>query len=108
MSFVEALFTTMSVTGLLWMRYKSPNKQRPIKVHISLPIIFFIICAFLVTFPCIVKPWEVGVGIVFIISGIPVYMCTILWPNKYLLKISNVINTTCAKFFVCMPENKSW
>lgn len=31
-SFVEALFTTLSVSGLLWLRYKSPDRQRPIKV----------------------------------------------------------------------------
>lgn len=102
---MEALFTTMSVTGLLWMRVKMPDVQRPIKVHISLPIIFFIICAFLVTFPCFVRPWEVGVGIVFILSGIPVYLFTIHWPNKFLLNLSNKINVACAKFFVCVPEN---
>jgi len=33
-SFVEALFTTLSVTGLLWLRYKKPDLHRPIKVSI--------------------------------------------------------------------------
>lgn len=33
-SFVEALFTLISVSGLLWLRYKRPNAQRPIKVSI--------------------------------------------------------------------------
>ncbi|XP_014216009.1 large neutral amino acids transporter small subunit 2 isoform X2 [Copidosoma floridanum] len=30
-SFVETLFTTMSVTALLWLRYKKPDLHRPIK-----------------------------------------------------------------------------
>jgi len=44
-----------------------------LQVSIILPIIFFIICAFLVTLPCYVSPWEVGIGIIIILSGIPVY-----------------------------------
>ncbi|XP_024943330.1 Y+L amino acid transporter 2 isoform X2 [Cephus cinctus] len=81
-SFVEALFTTLSVSGLLWLRYKRPDLHRPIKVSIILPIIFFIICAFLVTLPCYVTPWEVGVGLIFIFSGIPIYWIFIQWKKK--------------------------
>ncbi|XP_019887696.1 Y+L amino acid transporter 2 isoform X2 [Ooceraea biroi] len=119
-SFVEALFTTLSVSGLLWLRYKKPDLHRPIKVRTSvfeesstifsiipfnrtranliavksyvthfvfqvsivLPIIFFIICAFLVTFPCYVSPWEVGVGIIIILFGIPMYWIFIYWQAK--------------------------
>jgi len=33
LSFVEALFTTLSVSGLLWLRYKRPDAERPIKVN---------------------------------------------------------------------------
>lgn len=33
LSFVEALFTTLSVAGLLWLRYKRPDAERPIKVN---------------------------------------------------------------------------
>lgn len=107
-SFVEAVFTTISVTGLLWMRHKKPHLTRPIKVNITLPIIFFIICAFLVTFPCYVSPWEVGVGLVFILSGIPVYYVTIGWKNKpiWLRNASDEFNSLCAKLFVCMLETE--
>ena len=31
-SFVESLFMAVSVAGLLWLRYKQPNRERPIKV----------------------------------------------------------------------------
>ncbi|CAK9801692.1 Y+L amino acid transporter 2 [Anthophora plagiata] len=34
-SFVEALFTTLSVSGLLWLRYKSPERERPIKITLT-------------------------------------------------------------------------
>ncbi|XP_033227368.1 large neutral amino acids transporter small subunit 2 [Belonocnema kinseyi] len=107
-SFVEALFTTMSVTGLLWLRYKRPDLHRPIKVPLALPIVFFIICAFLVTFPCYVSPWEVGVGLIFIISGIPVYMTFIEWDKKpkWITNASHDFNMFCAKLFECVQEEK--
>ncbi|VEN59340.1 unnamed protein product [Callosobruchus maculatus] len=104
-SFVEALFITVSVTGLLYMRKTRPNAIRPIKVNLSLPIIFLVICAFLVTFPCYVSPVEVSVGLAFIFCGIPVYYLTIGWTNKpyWLQTMFNNFNTSCAKLFLCVP-----
>ncbi|KAF5288976.1 hypothetical protein FQA39_LY03855 [Lamprigera yunnana] len=106
-SFVEALFTTISVTGLLWMRYKKPNLMRPIKVNIVLPVIFLCICAFLVTFPCYVSPWEVSIGLAFVLCGIPVYLVTIAWTSKpaWLNQLFHSFNTSCAKLFVCVLED---
>lgn len=106
-SFVEAFFTLLSVSGLLWMRRTKPNLPRPIKVNLCLPIVFFIICTFLVTFPCYVSPYEVGVGLAFIVAGIPVYFVTIYWENKpmWLVKASNTFNLMCAKMFMCIPED---
>lgn len=108
-SFVEALFTTISVTGLIWMRYKQPNLVRPIKVNSALPIIFFIICTFLVIFPCYVSPWEVTVGMAFAICGIPVYLVAISWKSKpsWLRTIFNSFNRSCAKLFMCVTEEAS-
>lgn len=105
-SFVEALFTTISVTGLLWMRRTKPDALRPIKVNLVLPIIFLCICAFLVTFPCYVSPWEVSIGLTFVLCGIPVYFVTIGWNSKpqWLNRAFTAFNTSCAKLFVCVPE----
>ncbi|XP_044266301.1 Y+L amino acid transporter 2 [Tribolium madens] len=105
-SFVEALFITISVTGLLYMRWKRPNMNRPIKISFILPIIFLLICGFLVIFPCYVSPVEVGVGLGFILCGIPVYLVTIAWKNKpdWLNKIFNDFNNGCAKLFLCVTE----
>lgn len=108
-SFVEALFTTFSVSGLLWLRYKKPDLHRPIKVSIILPIIFFIICVFLVIFPCYVSPWEVGIGIIIILSGIPMYWIFIDWKAKpaWLVNGSHNFNMACAKLFMCVQEDKT-
>ena len=39
-SFVESLFMAVSVAGLLWLRFKQPNRERPIKVGCSLLMFF--------------------------------------------------------------------
>jgi L-type amino acid transporter 5 len=39
-SFVESIFMGMSVVGLLYLRWKRPNMQRPIKVSLKLRSIF--------------------------------------------------------------------
>lgn len=52
------------------------------QVSILLPLIFFVICTFLVTLPIYVSPVEVGVGVAIILAGIPVYYVFIYWKNK--------------------------
>uniref|UniRef100_U5EHX8 Putative amino acid transporter n=1 Tax=Corethrella appendiculata TaxID=1370023 RepID=U5EHX8_9DIPT len=105
-SFVEAFFTLISVSGLLWLRRKHPELKRPIKVNLILPIIFLITCGFLVISSCYVSPIEVGVGLLVIISGIPVYYATIHNPFQCMTNFSHKINLFCAKLFVCMPNSE--
>jgi solute carrier family 7 (L-type amino acid transporter), member 5 len=127
-SFVEALFILMSISGLLYLRVKQPDAKRPIKVNLIFPIIFLITCSFLVISSCYVSPVEVGVGCLIIISGktldnvanrsnllnlsrilgIPVYYATIHKPNAWLTRTSSRFNTFCSKLFLCVPmqENK--
>jgi amino acid transporter len=74
-SFVESFFITISVGGLLYLRWKEPDLVRPIKVggtwglvdgasvqvNIILPIVFFIVCGSLILMPVFEEP-EVGGG----------------------------------------------
>lgn len=108
-SFVEAVFTTLSVSGLLWLRHKHPDFERPIKIYLALPIMFFVICVFLVVLPCYVSPVEVGVALIFILSGIPAYGIFIHWKSKptWLVMASHNLNTACAKMFMCVHESKA-
>lgn len=102
-SYVEALFTFMSVAGLLWLRRKQPNTERPIKVNLCIPVLYLLTCGFLVISSCYVSPMEVGVGTAIIVSGIPVFYATIHRPIPFLTKTSHALNILCAKFFVCVP-----
>ncbi|KAG7176118.1 Y+L amino acid transporter 2-like 9 [Homarus americanus] len=73
-SFVESMFILCSVAGLLYLRWKCPDMERPIKVNIIVPIVFLMICGFLVFLPLYVRPLEVGMGILITASGIPAYL----------------------------------
>jgi solute carrier family 7 (L-type amino acid transporter), member 5 len=118
----------MSISGLLWLRKKNPDAERPIRVNLIIPYIFLVICGFLVICSFYVSPVEVGVGCLVILSGkltfnlkknffyiyligilfhifpgIPVYYATIHRPVPWLTRLSARFNTLCAKFFLCMP-----
>ncbi|KAH8405387.1 hypothetical protein KR222_010288 [Zaprionus bogoriensis] len=107
-SYVEALFTLASVAGLLWLRYKQPKTERPIRVNMVLPIIYLIVCMFLVIASCTQSPVEVAVGTIVILSGIPIYYLTIHRPVEWLADTSQAINLWCSKFFVCMPNQEKF
>ncbi|XP_071541986.1 Y+L amino acid transporter 2 isoform X2 [Panulirus ornatus] len=81
-SFVESMFILFSIAGLLYMRWTRPNMERPIKVCIIIPVIFLLICGFLVFLPLYVRPFEVGMGILITASGIPAYFLFVYWKNK--------------------------
>ncbi|XP_068235009.1 Y+L amino acid transporter 2 [Palaemon carinicauda] len=81
-SFVESMFILLSIAGLLYLRWKRPEMDRPIKINIIIPILFLLICGFLVFLPLYVRPYEVGMGILITASGIPAYFLFIYWENK--------------------------
>ncbi|XP_011178645.1 Y+L amino acid transporter 2 [Zeugodacus cucurbitae] len=107
-SYVEALFTLLSVSGLLWLRYKQPKTERPIRVNLVLPVLYLLICLFLVISSVLESPVEVGIGTVIILSGIPIYYLTIHRPVKWLTDLSQAINLWCSKFFICMPNQEKF
>lgn len=107
-SFVEAFFTMLSVSSMLWSRWKRPNINRPIKVcslykipqreirqnnsyihttnslQVSLwiPITYVVVSLFLVVLPCYVRPYEVSMGVGITLLGIPVYYLCVVWQTK--------------------------
>lgn len=81
-SFVESSFILAAIASLLYLRWKRPEMERPIKVSIGIPIVFLIICAFLVFMPLYVEPVQVGMGILITVIGVPVYLVGVHWRNK--------------------------
>lgn len=104
---VESFFVMLSVAGLLYMRWKRPKLERPIKIWIGVPVIFVLLCFFLIVMPCVEAPYEVGMGVLITLSGIPAYYLGVCWTEKPLW-FQNVmwqITVVCQKLFIAAKED---
>ncbi|XP_031626362.1 Y+L amino acid transporter 2 [Contarinia nasturtii] len=107
-SYVEALFTLISISGLLWMRRTHPNAKRPIRVNILVPLTYLLTCSFLVISSIYQSPAAVGIATLITMTGIPIYYITIHRPIPFLTKVSHNINMFCAKLFLCVPNQEKF
>jgi len=106
-SFIESMFIMWSVAGLLWLRYKEPSLPRPIKVSLVIPILFLLICCFLVFLPIYVRPYEVGAGLLITATGIPFYFVGIYWQNKpqWFISMSQKLTASIQKLTLAVKED---
>jgi len=72
----------LAVLCLPWLRWKHPEWNRPLKVNLIFPIIYIIATIFITIVPMIAKPKETGIGVVIIMTGVPVYFIFVAWKNK--------------------------
>jgi APA family basic amino acid/polyamine antiporter len=70
------IFYGATSLGVFILRRKMPHVHRPYKVwgYPVVPAIFIIFCIFLFFNTIITRPREAAIGIVLILSGIPVYL----------------------------------
>lgn len=66
---------------LIFINYR-PDLPRPIKVNLSIPIIFIVLCVVLVMLPSIKEPMNLVYGILITLTGVPFYYLGIKWENK--------------------------
>lgn len=107
-SFVTWLATGAAIGGLLIMRITHPDIQRPVKVNVALPILFVIACIFLVVMGTIAAPWDTFIGILILLTGVPVYFFGVVWKSKpdWFNRIVRVVTVKSQKLFMCIAEEK--
>jgi len=81
-SFFNWLCIGMAIAGMIWWRFKYPDMERPVKMHISLPITFFLASAFLVIMAIYAAPMECLIGSCIALSGVPVYYAGVRYRHK--------------------------
>ncbi|XP_063849050.1 Y+L amino acid transporter 2-like [Scylla paramamosain] len=95
--------------ALFWFRYNQPDRPRPFKVWLGLPVVFSVIQVFLLVLPAIQSPLEVGVGLVLIASGLPVYYFAIYRQDiaEKLSRLLRRLTVWCQLVFRALPEEKA-
>lgn len=68
------IFYGMCVLGLIILRFTQPHMERPYQVWFITPLIFVAVVIFLVFFSFMDATIESVIGIVFVLTGIPVYI----------------------------------
>ncbi|XP_070576299.1 Y+L amino acid transporter 2-like [Ptychodera flava] len=92
-SFVEWLSILTCVVGLMWLRFKRPDLDRPIKLPLLIPIIFSLFALFLVVVPFYAEPLVSLTGLAVTLSGVPVYLLGQLYRKKKPKAMVKVLGT---------------
>ncbi|KAK6051036.1 Asc-type amino acid transporter 1 domain protein [Cooperia oncophora] len=71
-----------AIAALFYLRKTMPNAERPIKVSLIWPTIFMAGCAALVIIPIMAAPKDTAIGLMIMLTAVPVYLIFIAWKNK--------------------------
>merc|ERR1712106_350745 len=98
----------LAVFCLLWLRWKQPDAERPIKVNLFFPVIYVLATLFITVVPMISTPVETAIGLGIIATGIPVYFIFIVWKDKpvFIKKMICGVTMCLQKLFVVVPPPK--
>ncbi|KAJ0029267.1 hypothetical protein NQD34_004264 [Periophthalmus magnuspinnatus] len=81
-SFINYLSYGVTIAGLVYYRWKKPYLYRPIQVSVLVPICYLLFWALLLGFSLYSEPVVCGVGLVIMLTGVPVYFLGVHWKEK--------------------------
>ncbi|XP_029686956.1 large neutral amino acids transporter small subunit 2 isoform X2 [Takifugu rubripes] len=109
--FVNYLFYGVTVAGLIVLRVQQPSMHRPIKISLVWPVLYLLFWTFLMVFSLYSGPLVCGVGLVIMMTGVPVYFLGVYWENKprcfiiTMRKLTHLCQKLCFVVYPVMEEN---
>ncbi|XP_057291575.1 b(0,+)-type amino acid transporter 1-like [Hydractinia symbiolongicarpus] len=108
-NFAAWIFYGATFAALIWLRFKKPEMKRPYKVWIIIPIVMLLCSIYLVAAPFVDYPLESTYCTIFILTGIPVYLCVIkyqLLPASFIRVYNKIAFKLEALMDVVMPVSE--
>ena len=72
----------MAAVALIVLRYKHPDRERPLKVPLPIPIIFIAILVVLIVASALTDRQNITTSIMLLTTAVPAYIFGVMWKNK--------------------------
>ena len=99
----------VAVLCVPWLRWTQPNLERPIKVNLIWPVIYLLCTIFVTAVRMVASPVVTWIGLLMILTSIPVYLIFIYWENKpqWFVKATNKITVTLQQVLIVVGKSKA-
>ncbi|KAJ3626099.1 hypothetical protein MTP99_016622 [Tenebrio molitor] len=107
--FATWLSIGVAVLCVPWLRWTRPDLDRPIKVNLIWPVVYLLATVFVTAVPMVASPVETGIGVLMILTSIPVYLVFIYWENKpqWFVKATNSVTVTLQQVLIVVGKSKA-
>lgn len=106
--FASWLAIGLAVACIPYLRWKHPDWERPIKIHLFWPLLYIVATLFITIVPMISDPFSTLMGSLIIATGAPVYWLFIGWKKRPLWLNRSLDGFTMAlqKIMIVVPPEK--